>query len=71
MTNNAGVPVDGRLLKAARFRKRLTQAEVAEQVGCSASAVRHLEKGRQNMSLPLLRRYEAFFGEEFYGRSWP
>lgn len=46
----------GQRLKVARRAKMLTQAEVAEQVGCSRAAYANIEVGRQSVSADLLWR---------------
>lgn len=71
MTNNAGVAVDPRALRAARFKLRMTQSDVAREIGCSTSHYRNVEAGRVRLSLPLLGALEALHHTTFEGVSWP
>lgn len=71
MTNNAGVAVDPRALRAARFKQRMSQADVARAIGCSTSHYRNVEAGRVRLSLPLLGALETLHNATFEGMSWP
>lgn len=44
----------GKIIKKARKRQALTQAELAEMVGTSQSAINRIEHGKQNASLELI-----------------
>ena len=46
----------GNLIRDARKHRGLTQAQLAEQLGTSQSAVNRIEKGHQNLSLEMLAR---------------
>jgi transcriptional regulator with XRE-family HTH domain len=50
------------ILIAARTGARLTQAELAERMGTSQSAIARLESGRSKPSLSTLRRYAKATG---------
>lgn len=55
----------------ARASSRLTQAEIAERMGTSRSAVVRLEGGRSNPSLNTLRRYAEATGTKLSIRFEP
>lgn len=46
----------GKLIAAARTRQDMTQAELAERVGTSQSAINRIEHGKQNASLEIIRK---------------
>ncbi len=46
----------GNLIAAARTRKGMTQAELAEIIGTSQSAINRIEKGKQNASLDIINK---------------
>ena len=46
----------GNLIRDARKHRGLTQAELAQQLGTSQSAVNRIEKGHQNLSLEMIAR---------------
>ena len=46
----------GKLIAAARTRQDMTQAELAEKVGTSQSAINRIEHGKQNASLEIIRK---------------
>jgi UDP-N-acetylglucosamine 1-carboxyvinyltransferase len=49
----------GSLVRAARQHRGLTQAQLAERLGTSQSAVHRIEQGAQNVSLDMLTRIGA------------
>ena len=55
----------GGLIRDARRHKGLTQAELAEYLGTSQSAVARIEQGRQNLSLEMLARIGESLDSEF------
>lgn len=46
----------GALIRGARVNRKLTQAQLAERVGTSQSAINRIEQGSQNISIELLAR---------------
>lgn len=54
----------GSLIRAARQRHGLTQAQLARRAGTTASAVARLEGDRQSPSVDTLARLLAAMGEE-------
>ncbi len=46
----------GNLIASARARKDMTQAELAEKIGTSQSAINRIEKGKQNASLDIIAK---------------
>ena len=46
----------GRLISTTRLQRGLTQAQLAERLGTSQSAINRIEKGNQNISIDLLSR---------------
>lgn len=52
----------GDVLKRARLLADLSQAELAKRMGITPSYVSHLESGRREPSLDLLRRFSAVTG---------
>jgi len=49
----------GELIMRARIRRNMTQAELAEAVGTSQSAVNRIERGKQNVSLETISRISS------------
>ena len=45
----------GRVVERLRTEKGWTQAQLAEAIGSSQSAIHRIEKGRQNISLDLTK----------------
>lgn len=54
----------GLLIRSARQGRNLTQAELAEQVGTSQSAINRIEHGSQNIGVELLGRISGALGRE-------
>ncbi|MBR2587159.1 UDP-N-acetylglucosamine 1-carboxyvinyltransferase [Candidatus Saccharibacteria bacterium] len=54
----------GRAVEKARLEKGWTQAELAEKVGTSQSAIHRIEKGEQNVSLDMIKRLSDVFGRQ-------
>ena len=52
----------GHVVAGLRMEKSMTQAELAEQVGTSQSAIHRIEKGQQNISLDMVKKLSDFFG---------
>jgi len=52
----------GRVVEKMRDEKGLTQAELAEKIGTSQSAIHRIEKGTQNISLEMVKKLSDFFG---------
>ena len=46
----------GTLIAENRQRKNLTQAQLADALGTSQSAINRIESGKQNLSLEMLSR---------------
>ena len=46
----------GHAVERARLERGWTQAELAEKVGSSQSAIHRIEKGQQNVSLDMIKR---------------
>src|SRR5919206_3125088 len=63
----------GTLVRAARRHHGLTQAQLAERLGTSQSAIARIEQGNQNLTLELLGRLSAALDSELFtvGRSGP
>ncbi len=55
----------GELIRDARRRRGLTQAELADLMGTSQSAIARIEQGRQNLSLEMLARVGIKLDSEF------
>jgi len=49
----------GNLIRDARTHRGLTQAQLAERLGTSQSAINRIEKGQQNLSLEMIARISA------------
>ncbi|MFU0803988.1 MAG: UDP-N-acetylglucosamine 1-carboxyvinyltransferase [Pseudoclavibacter caeni] len=54
----------GSLIRSARLGRGLTQAELAEQVGTSQSAINRIEHGSQNIGVDLLGRISDALGRD-------
>ncbi len=54
----------GNLIRDARKHRGLTQAQLAELLGTSQSAINRIEKGHQNLSLEMLARIGAALDSE-------
>ena len=52
----------GRLISRLRMEKGLTQAELAEMIGTSQSAIHRIEKGNQNISLEMVKKISKQLG---------
>ncbi|WP_034716287.1 helix-turn-helix domain-containing protein [Intrasporangium chromatireducens] len=61
----------GGLIRDARRHKGLTQAELAQLLGTSQSAVTRIEAGKQNMSLDMLARIGDALDSEFVSVGYP
>ncbi|MEJ3655294.1 UDP-N-acetylglucosamine 1-carboxyvinyltransferase [Actinomycetes bacterium KLBMP 9759] len=63
----------GGLVRDARKHHRWTQAQLAEAVGTSQSAINRIEQGNQNLSMEMLTRISAALDSEIVslGRSGP
>ncbi|MCW2618619.1 MAG: UDP-N-acetylglucosamine 1-carboxyvinyltransferase with a repressor domain, partial [Modestobacter sp.] len=63
----------GALVRDARRHHGLTQAQLAERLGTSQSAIARIEQGNQNLTLELLGRLSAALDSELItvGRSGP
>ena len=46
----------GNLIATARTRQNVTQAELAEMIGTSQSAINRIEHGKQNASLEIISK---------------
>lgn len=54
----------GQIISRARLMKNLTQAELAEKVGTSQSAINRIEKGGQNISLEMVEKLSKNLGTQ-------
>src|SRR6478735_11712688 len=54
----------GSLVRSARQGRGLTQAQLAERLGTSQSAIHRIEQGSQNVSLDMLARISAALDSE-------
>ncbi|MGG7464348.1 MULTISPECIES: helix-turn-helix domain-containing protein [unclassified Plantibacter] len=54
----------GALIRGARQGRKLTQAQLAERVGTSQSAINRIEQGSQNISIDLLSRISTALDSE-------
>ena len=52
----------GRLISRLRMEKGLTQAELADMIGTSQSAIHRIEKGNQNISLEMVKKISGQLG---------
>ena len=56
--------VIGETIEHMRLEKGWTQEELAEAVGSSQSAIHRIEKGGQNITLPMVKRLSEAFGNQ-------
>lgn len=56
--------VIGETVEHMRLEKGWTQEELAEAVGSSQSAIHRIEKGGQNITLPMVKRLSEAFGNQ-------
>lgn len=56
----------GQLLATARHHVKLTQAQVAERIDTSQTAIARLERGTGNPSVSTLRNYAKAIGMEIH-----
>lgn len=56
--------VIGETIEHMRLEKGWTQEELAEMVGSSQSAIHRIEKGGQNITLPMVKRLSEAFGNQ-------
>src|SRR5688500_625437 len=63
----------GTLIRDARKHRRMTQAQLAEALGTSQSAINRIEHGHQNLSVDMLSRISEALDSEIVslGRSGP
>ncbi|MCL1839779.1 UDP-N-acetylglucosamine 1-carboxyvinyltransferase [Candidatus Saccharibacteria bacterium] len=54
----------GEVIAGERGLKNLTQAQLAEKVGTSQSAINRIEKGRQNVSLEMIEKISKALGTQ-------
>lgn len=52
----------GRIIAKLRLEKKMTQAELAKKIGTSQSAIHRIEKGNQNISLDMIKKFSSCFG---------
>ena len=52
----------GHVIAGLRMEKSMTQAELANAIGTSQSAIHRIEKGQQNISLDMIKKLSNFFG---------
>lgn len=52
----------GAVVTALRTERAMTQAELAEAIGTSQSAIHRIEKGEQNITLPMVKKLSSYFG---------
>ena len=56
--------MENEFIREARFKLRLTQEELANQLGCTKQTAVDLYCGTGNLSLPLTRRFKQVIGIE-------
>lgn len=61
----------GALVRGARQNRGLTQAQLAERLGTSQSAIHRIEQGSQNVSLDMLSRISAALDSELISIGQP
>ena len=54
----------GKLIQESRLHQNLTQAELAEKIGTSQSAINRIESGKQNITLEMLSRISEELSSE-------
>ncbi|MDO5481035.1 MAG: UDP-N-acetylglucosamine 1-carboxyvinyltransferase [Candidatus Saccharibacteria bacterium] len=54
----------GKIIAKLRSDRGLTQAELAEGISTSQSAIHRIEQGDQNISLEMIKRFSEFFGNQ-------
>ncbi len=54
----------GETIEQMRLEKGWTQAELASEVGSSQSAIHRIEKGGQNISLEMVKKFSEVFGTQ-------
>ncbi len=54
----------GELIAITRQRKGVTQAQLAEELGTSQSAVHRMENGGQNISMEMIARISEVLGSD-------
>ena len=54
----------GKLIQESRLHQNLTQAELAEKIGTSQSAINRIESGKQNITLEMLARISEELSSE-------
>ena len=68
MTKSQKVPANqeliGRVVEKLRTDKGWTQAQLADAIGSSQSAIHRIEKGRQNISLDLIQKLSTALGAQ-------
>lgn len=62
--NQAYLEKIGRLIQESRLNRNLTQAELAEKIGTSQSAINRIEGGKQNITLEMLARISEELSSE-------
>lgn len=55
-----------KLLKLKRIHDELTQAQVAEIIGCSGSTVSEIETGTRNIPYKYLEAVKQYIYEDYY-----
>ena len=53
----------GEIIAKARYRKAMTQAELAKKIGTSQSAINRIEHGKQNASLEIILKISRALGQ--------
>ena len=59
----------GKLIAELRINRGLTQAQLADELGTSQSAINRIEKGAQNISLELIARISGVLNSEIISLS--
>lgn len=54
----------GQVVERLRLQKSLTQAELAEAINSSQSAIHRIESGKQNISLEMVRKLSNYLGTQ-------
>ena len=63
-TEQAYLEKIGRLIQESRQNRNLTQAELADKIGSSQSAINRIESGKQNITLEMLARISEELSSE-------